>query len=140
MISTVGIVAMLWVGGHILLVNSAEVGLHWPYDTVHHWEEAIHDAVHGVVGSVLAWLANTGVSAVIGVVWGGLVVAVMHVLPDRQEGRRRGRRALTRGPRRSAPRIPANGGRPPTLRGSAWGDPDYAQMRGADLAPPFPRR
>lgn len=80
-ISAVGIAAMLWVGGHILLVNSAEVGLHWPYDTVHHWEEAVHDAVHGFVGSALAWLLNTGISAVIGVVWGALVVAVLHVLP-----------------------------------------------------------
>ena len=79
-ISTVGIVAMLWVGGHILLVNSAEVGWHWPYETVHHWEEAVHDAVSGV-GSVLGWLLNTGVSAVIGIVWGALVLAVLHALP-----------------------------------------------------------
>ncbi|QIG44031.1 DUF808 domain-containing protein [Nocardioides anomalus] len=80
-ISVVGIAAMLWVGGHILLVNSAEVGWHWPYDTVHHWEEHIHDAVHGPVGSALAWLANTGVSALIGIVWGALVVAVVVRLP-----------------------------------------------------------
>ncbi len=79
-ISVVGIAAMLWVGGHILLVNSAEVGWHWPYDTVHHWEEAVHDAVEGI-GSVLGWLVNTGVSLVIGVVWGAIVVAVLHVLP-----------------------------------------------------------
>ena len=65
----------------ILLVNSAEVGWHWPYDTVHHWEESIHDAVHGFVGSALAWLANTGVSAVIGIVWGALALAVVMRLP-----------------------------------------------------------
>jgi uncharacterized protein len=80
-ISVVGVAAMLWVGGHILLVNSAEVGWHWPYDTVHHWEEHIHEAVHGPVGSVLAWLANTGVSALIGIVWGAVVVAVVVRLP-----------------------------------------------------------
>ena len=79
-ISIVGVAAMLWVGGHILLVNSAEVGWHWPYDTVHHWEEAVHDAVSGL-GSVLGWLLNTAVSAVIGLVWGAIVVAVLHVLP-----------------------------------------------------------
>jgi predicted DNA repair protein MutK len=79
-ISAVGVVAMLWVGGHILLVNSAEVGWHWPYDTVHHWEESVHDAVAGL-GSVLGWLLNTAVSAVIGIVWGAIVVAVLHVLP-----------------------------------------------------------
>jgi predicted DNA repair protein MutK len=79
-ISVVGVAAMLWVGGHILLVNSAEVGWHWPYDTVHHWEEDVHDAVAGL-GSVLGWLLNTAVSALIGIVWGAIVVAVMHVLP-----------------------------------------------------------
>ncbi len=79
-ISVVGVAAMLWVGGHILLVNSAEVGWHWPYDTVHHWEEDVHDAVAGL-GSVLGWLLNTAVSALIGIVWGAIVVAVLHVLP-----------------------------------------------------------
>jgi len=83
-ISVVGVAAMLWVGGHILLVNSAEVGWHWPYDTVHHWEESLHDAVAGL-GSVLGWLLNTVVSALIGVVWGAVVVAVMHVLPVRRK-------------------------------------------------------
>lgn len=79
-LSAVGTVAMLWVGGHILLVGSDTLGWHWPYGVVHHWEEAIEHAVPGV-GGVLAWLANTGVSAVIGVVVGGLVAAVVHVLP-----------------------------------------------------------
>jgi uncharacterized protein len=82
-ISVVGVVAMLWVGGHILLANSAEVGWHWPYDTVHHWEESVHDAAPGL-GAVLGWLLNTAVSAVIGLVVGGLLVAVMHVLPSRK--------------------------------------------------------
>ena len=84
-ISVVGIAAMLWVGGHILLVNSAEVGWHWPYDTVHHWEEEVHHAV-STLGSVLGWLLNTAVSATVGLVWGAIVVAVVHVLPI---GRRR---------------------------------------------------
>jgi predicted DNA repair protein MutK len=83
-ISAVGVVAMLWVGGHILLANSAEVGWHWPYDAVHHWEEAVHDAVPGI-GSVLGWLLNTAVSALVGLVVGGLLVAVLHVLPLRKK-------------------------------------------------------
>jgi predicted DNA repair protein MutK len=82
-ISAVGVVAMLWVGGHILLVNSAEVGWHWPYDTVHHWEEAVHDAVPGV-GGIVGWLLNTAVSAVVGVVVGSIVVGVVHLLPRRR--------------------------------------------------------
>ena len=40
-LSTVGIAAMLWVGGHILLVGLDELGASWPYDTVHHVEEDV---------------------------------------------------------------------------------------------------
>ena len=73
-LANIGIVAMLWVGGHILLVNADELGWHWPYETVHHWEK---DAGGGAVG----WLVNTASSAVIGVVVGAVVVAVMHLIP-----------------------------------------------------------
>ena len=36
----VGVVAMLWVGGHILLVGMDELGFHAIYDWVHHLETA----------------------------------------------------------------------------------------------------
>ena len=76
-LSKVGIAAMLWVGGHILLVGLDELGLSWPYDEVHHAEEDVHDAL-GAVGGVGAWLTNTLASAVLGLVVGAIVVAVMH--------------------------------------------------------------
>jgi uncharacterized protein len=81
-LSTVGIVAMLWVGGHILLVGVDELGWHAPYELVHHAEEAVHDVA--AVGGFLAWLVNTLCSAVIGVVVGAVVVAILHVIPRRQ--------------------------------------------------------
>ena len=81
-LSTVGIVAMLWVGGHILLTGTDKVGWHSPYAIVHHLEELVSDAT-GAAGSALAWLTNTGISAVIGLVVGGLVLAVLAVLPSR---------------------------------------------------------
>jgi predicted DNA repair protein MutK len=79
-ISVVGTAAMLWVGGHILLVGVDDLGWHWPYDRVHHWEEEVHHAVEGI-GAALGWCVNTAASLAIGVVWGAVVVAVMHVLP-----------------------------------------------------------
>ncbi len=78
-ISVVGVAAMLWVGGHILLVGLDDLGWHAPYDAVHHVEEAVHDAVSGV-GGVLAWIVNTLASAVVGVLVGSVVVAVMHLV------------------------------------------------------------
>ncbi len=79
-ISVVGTAAMLWVGGHILLVGVDDLGWHALYDVVHHAEEAVHDAT-GAVGGVLAWLTNTAASALLGLVVGAVAVAAMHVLP-----------------------------------------------------------
>jgi len=75
-LSTVGVVAMLWVGGHILLVGADELGWHGPYGVVHHLEEAVHDAT-GALGGVLGWLVNTAGSAVAGLIVGAVVVAVV---------------------------------------------------------------
>ena len=79
-LSMVGTAAMLWVGGHILLVGSDDLGLHAPYSWVHHAEEAVHDATGGL-GAVFGWLTNTFCSAVLGLLVGAVVVAVLHVLP-----------------------------------------------------------
>ena len=79
-LSAIGTVAMLWVGGHILLVGTDNLGWHWLYGQVHHAEEAVHHAVAGV-GGLLAWLVNTAASAVVGLIVGAVVVAVVHVLP-----------------------------------------------------------
>ena len=84
-LSAIGTVAMLWVGGHILLVGTDDVGWHAPYGLVHHAEEFVHHAVQGV-GGLLAWLVNTAASAVVGLVVGAVVVAIMKVLPFRRRG------------------------------------------------------
>ena len=82
-LSVVGIAAMLWVGGHILLVGVDDLGWHWLYEQVHHLEEAVH-GVAGV-GGLLAWLVNTLASALIGLVVGVVIVAVMHLIPRRDK-------------------------------------------------------
>jgi predicted DNA repair protein MutK len=81
-LSTVGIVAMLWVGGHILLVGVDELGWHAPYDLVHHAEEAVH-GVPGL-GGFLGWLTNTLASALVGLIVGAVVLAVLHLVPRRK--------------------------------------------------------
>lgn len=78
-LSVVGTAAMLWVGGHILLVGSRELGWEGPYDVVHDLEGAVHDV--GGIGGLLGWLVNTAASAVIGLLAGAVVVAVVSRLP-----------------------------------------------------------
>ena len=78
-LAAVGTAAMLWVGGHILLVGADELGWHAPYEFVHHLEELVHDVAG--IGGVLSWLVNTAASAVVGLVVGGVIVAVVARLP-----------------------------------------------------------
>jgi predicted DNA repair protein MutK len=89
-ISTVGVAAMVWVGGHIILVGLDDLGWHWLYDVVHHWEEDVDhwfDGGLGAIGGVAAWLVNTLASAVLGLLVGAVALVVMHVLPfgDKQD-------------------------------------------------------
>jgi predicted DNA repair protein MutK len=81
-LSTVGIAAMLWVGGHIILVGLDELGVSFLYDAVHHLEEDVEHAL-GALGGVGGWLANTAASAVLGLVVGAIVVAVLHLRKGR---------------------------------------------------------
>jgi predicted DNA repair protein MutK len=74
-LSVVGTAAMVWVGGHILLVGADELGWHGPYDLVHRLEDQVHDVAG--IGGVLVWLVNTLASAIVGLAVGTLVVAAV---------------------------------------------------------------
>lgn len=77
-ITLIGTIAMLWVGGHIMLQGAYDLGWHLPYDLVHILEAPF--AGIPAVGGFLVWLVNTLSSAVLGLVWGLLVLAVVHPL------------------------------------------------------------
>jgi hypothetical protein len=83
-LTIVGTAAMLWVGGHILLVGTEELGLHVLYDAVHHLEE-LAAAATGALGGVVAWLVNTAASAVLGLVVGALIVLVLTLTIHRRK-------------------------------------------------------
>ncbi|EYT56478.1 ABC transporter [Leucobacter sp. UCD-THU] len=71
LLSVVGVVAMLWVGGHILIVNLAEVGVLWPYELLHTITHSVH------APGLVIWLIDSGLSAVFGLIWGAVVVTVL---------------------------------------------------------------
>lgn len=77
-ITFVGTIAMLWVGGHIMLQGAYDLGWHAPYDLVH----ALETPFAGIpaVGGFLAWLVNTLCSAILGIIWGSVVMAILHPL------------------------------------------------------------
>ena len=80
-LSRIGTAAMLWVGGHILLVGTDELGWHGPYDVVHDLEELVHDAPGS---AVLEWLVNTGASALVGLAVGLAAVTIASKTVTRQ--------------------------------------------------------
>lgn len=81
-ISVVGTVAMLWVGGHLVLVNLGEVGLVFLTDLLHGIEHLL-----APLGGFVAWLGETAVSAVAGLLLGLVIVGIV-MLVARIAGRR----------------------------------------------------
>ena len=75
-LSKVGVVAMLWVGGHLLLTGLDELGWHAPYGFVHHVETLVHEST-GSAGAVLGWLVNTAFSCVAGLLIGSVITAIV---------------------------------------------------------------
>lgn len=71
-ISIIGTVAMLWVGGHLVITNLAETIWHGPYDLLHAVTHAVEAA-----GPVVVWLADTAMSAVFGLALGMVVVGIV---------------------------------------------------------------
>jgi predicted DNA repair protein MutK len=76
-LSAIGTVAMLWVGGGIIVHGTHEVGFHAIYDIVHGAEYAVKGAT-GALGGLLGWVTYAGLSAVLGLVLGGVIAFVLH--------------------------------------------------------------
>jgi len=62
-IGIIGTVAMLWVGGHLVIANLAITFWHAPYDVLHALTHTVESA-----GPVLVWVTDTTMSAVFGLI------------------------------------------------------------------------
>ena len=78
LLAWVGVLAMLWVGGHIVIDGLNKLGVPWPHDLLH---GAMHMVEGG--GSAAVWLAEAGGSGLFGLLLGALIVAGLHLVPDR---------------------------------------------------------
>jgi predicted DNA repair protein MutK len=77
LLSSVGTLAMLWVGGQIIVHGLHVLGLHGPSDLIHAVEYSVAHAT-GWFGGLLGWLTNAALSAVVGVFLGAFVALVVH--------------------------------------------------------------
>ncbi|WP_114587854.1 DUF808 domain-containing protein [Microbacterium arborescens] len=80
-ISVVGTVAMLWVGGHLVLANLGEVGVAFTLDLLHGVEHVLEAA-----GGVVVWIGETAVSAIAGLLVGLVIVGVLTVIRRLRHG------------------------------------------------------
>ena len=76
-LSFIGTIAMLWVGGGIILHGTHELGFDVLYDIAHGAEYAVK-AGTGALSGVLGWFTYAAVSAIIGLVLGFLIAILLH--------------------------------------------------------------
>jgi predicted DNA repair protein MutK len=81
-LTVIGTAAMLWVGGGII-VHGLE---HFHLTPVPHWVEGASHWAGGapVVGPVTGWLAMAAGSAAVGLIVGGAIVGVLHLIPRKK--------------------------------------------------------
>lgn len=79
LLSVVGTLAMLWVGGGIILHGGHELGLHGPSDAAAAMQHTI-EAATGTLGGALGWLSYATLSAILGLVLGVAVAFAAHNL------------------------------------------------------------
>ena len=78
-LTVIGTVAMLWVGGGILLHGTHTLGLAWPAEPVEHLAHAVAGAT-GWFGPAAGWLTTALASGVLGVVVGAVLAAAVHAV------------------------------------------------------------
>ncbi len=76
-LSFIGTIAMLWVGGGIILHGLHEIGIHAPSDLAHSVQHAVEETT-GALSGVLGWTTYAGLSAIFGLVLGAIIVFVLH--------------------------------------------------------------
>jgi predicted DNA repair protein MutK len=80
LLSLVGMFAMLWVGGGIVLHALAGLGVAGPEHVVHDIAAAAGRAVPAVVTGAVTWLISAVLSAIVGVALGAVVVGLVSVV------------------------------------------------------------
>lgn len=78
-LSVVGTVAMLWVGGGIILHGLEALGVHGPADVAHSIQHAVAGTA-GIMAGVLSWAIYATASALFGLVLGFVIEFVLHKL------------------------------------------------------------
>ncbi|SFG25230.1 hypothetical protein SAMN05518801_11249 [Novosphingobium sp. CF614] len=83
-LGSVGTLAMLWVGGGIVLHGLDELGLPQPARLAHGIEHALAEAA-GPLGAVAGWLGYALASALAGLAIGAVIAVIVHVIGNQMK-------------------------------------------------------
>lgn len=73
-IGVIGTIAMLWVGGHLIVRGLDEVvGWHWPHEIIAKGQEVVG-------GGALGWMVETGISMIVGLIVGFIALGVVQLV------------------------------------------------------------
>ncbi|KAB2942641.1 MAG: DUF808 domain-containing protein [Hyphomicrobium sp.] len=78
LLSFIGMLAMLWVGGGILVHGLAEFGFTAPEHIIHGLREALHEALP-VAGDLVGWIVSATGNALVGLLAGAVAAAVVAI-------------------------------------------------------------
>ncbi|MNK31613.1 Inner membrane protein YedI [compost metagenome] len=76
-LTAIGTVAMLWVGGGILLHGTHTLGLAWPAEPVEHLAHAA-GGLFGSLDAAVSWTTTALLSALLGLIVGGVLALGLH--------------------------------------------------------------
>lgn len=79
LLSHIGVAAMLWVGGQII-VHGLE---HFHLTPLPGWVHHAGEAARGMAGGVGGWLVTAFLSAIAGLIVGGMIAGVLHLVRRR---------------------------------------------------------
>jgi predicted DNA repair protein MutK len=76
-LSVVGTAAMLWVGGQIIVHGLHDLGMHHPYEEIHHLAEIVAHAGPEAIMGLLEWATTALCDGVLGLLYGLLLIPVV---------------------------------------------------------------
>jgi len=79
LLGSVGTLAMLWVGGGIILHGLEELGIPQPAHLAHAIEHGLAEAT-GALGGVIGWFGYATASALVGLVLGAVIAVAVHMI------------------------------------------------------------
>jgi uncharacterized protein len=83
-LSVIGIAAMTWVGGHIVVAGLNDLGVHEPYHIFHVIAESAGHAIPAAE-SFVAWLVTTFLDFLAGLALGAVIVVLHHLFAGRKD-------------------------------------------------------